>query len=105
MGNPDHGTTAINFMPILQYIDYNKSERFSNVAGEISVKLLSIFLECEVPVKFLIDMVLNFQLKVLKENTEQKSQLVYRKLKLLITEKLQGHFKVTLGIQTIKTTA
>ena len=48
MGNLDHGTTTSNFMAILQYIDYNNFERFSNVADEISAKLLSIFLECEV---------------------------------------------------------
>ena len=48
MENPDHGATDINFMAISQSIDYNKFERFSNVADETSVKLLSIFLECEV---------------------------------------------------------
>ena len=47
MRNPDHGVTAINLMAILQSIDYNKFERFSNVADEISAKLLSSFLECE----------------------------------------------------------
>ena len=49
-------------------------------------------------------MVLNFQLKVLKENTGQKTQLIYKKLKLLITEKFRSHFKVALGIRTIKAT-
>ena len=47
MRNPDHGATAINFIAILQSIDYNKFERFSNVADEISAKLLPSFLECE----------------------------------------------------------
>ena len=49
-------------------------------------------------------MVLNFQLKVLKGNTGQKTQLIYRKLKLLITEKFQSDFKLALGLRTIKTT-
>ena len=39
MENPDHGTTAV-FMAMLQSIHYNKFERFSNVADEISAKLL-----------------------------------------------------------------
>ena len=46
MGNPDHGTPAINFMATLRSIDYNKFERFSNAADKISAKLLSSFLEC-----------------------------------------------------------
>ena len=76
MGNPDHGATAVNFMAILQSIDYSKFERFSNVA----------------------------EIKGAEKNTGQKTQLIYRKLKLLITEKFQSHFKVILGIRTIKTT-
>ena len=70
MGNPDHGATAVNFMAILQSIDYSKFERFSNVA-EIKGA----------------------------ENTGQKTQLIYRKLKLLITENFQSHFKVTLEFE------
>ena len=48
MGNLDHGTAAVNFMAILQSIDYNKFESFSNVADEISAKLLTCFFKCEV---------------------------------------------------------
>ena len=76
MGNPDHGATAVNFMAILQSIDYSKFERFSNVA----------------------------EIKGAEKNTGQKTQLIYRKLKLLITEKFQSHFEVILGIRTIKST-
>ena len=47
MENPDHGATAINFMAISQSVDYDKFKRFSNVADEIFVKLLSSFPECE----------------------------------------------------------
>ena len=47
MGNPDLGATVTDFMAILQSIDYSKFERFSNVADEISTKLLSSFLKCE----------------------------------------------------------
>ena len=47
MGNLDHGAAAVNLMAVLQSIDYNKSERFSNIAHQIFAKLLSNFLECE----------------------------------------------------------
>ena len=48
MGNPDLGATVTDFIVILQAIDYSKFEILSNVADEISTKLLSSFLECEV---------------------------------------------------------
>ena len=48
MGNPDLVAIVTFFMAILQSINYSKFERFSNVADEISAKLLSNFLECEV---------------------------------------------------------
>ena len=48
IGNPDLGATITNFIAILQSIDYSKFERFPNVVDEISTKLLSSFLECEV---------------------------------------------------------
>ena len=59
MGNPDLGATVTDFIAILRSIDYSKFERFSNVADEISTKLLSSFLESEVLVA--VDMILNFQ--------------------------------------------
>ena len=46
--NPDLGATVVDFMAILDSIDYSKFEGFSNVADEISAKLLSSFLEREV---------------------------------------------------------
>ena len=72
MGNLDHGAAAINLMAVLQSIDYNKSERFSNIAHQIFAKLLSNFLECEMlKVLKMLKM-----LKVLKENTGQKTHLM-----------------------------
>ena len=44
---PDLGATVMDFMAILESTDYSKFERFSNVADDISAKLLSNFLECE----------------------------------------------------------
>ena len=48
MGNPELGATVTDFKAILHSIDYSKFERFSNVANEISTKLLSSFRKCEV---------------------------------------------------------
>ena len=48
MGNLDRGATVSDFMAILQSIDYSNFERLSNVIDEISTKLLSSFLGCEV---------------------------------------------------------
>ena len=48
MRNPDLGATVTDFMAILQSTDYNKFERFSNVADEIFTKLFSSFLKGEV---------------------------------------------------------
>ena len=48
MGNAEHGATPVNLRVILPSTEYNKFERFSNVVHEISEKLLSSFLECEV---------------------------------------------------------
>ena len=46
MGNPDLGATvAGNFVAILDSIDYSKFKRSSNLANEISAKLLSSFLD------------------------------------------------------------
>ena len=46
------GATVTDFTAILQSIDYSKFERFSNVADEISTKLVSGFFECEALVAF-----------------------------------------------------
>ena len=48
LANPDLGATVTNFIAILQSIDYSKFERFFNLAGYISTKFSSSFLECEV---------------------------------------------------------
>ena len=46
--NPDLGATVMDFMAILESSYYSMFESFSNVADEISAKLLSSFLEYEV---------------------------------------------------------
>ena len=80
----------------------SKFKRFSNVADETSAKLLISFLECEVLVVVPYRYDLDFSLKTAERKCLTK--LIYKKLKLLITEKSQRHLKVTLGIRTIKPT-
>ena len=104
MGNPDLGATVTDFIAILQSIDYNKFERFSNVADEISTKLLSSFLESEVLVAVTDGYDFEFSIEAAEKNTGQRTQLICRKLKLLIAKNFQSHFKVTLRIRTIKPT-
>ena len=66
------------------------------------------FLNVKYWLSSLIDMVLTFQLKVLKENTgkhQTEDSTCIQQIKIIdITEKFKSHFKVTLGIRTIKTT-
>ena len=47
MRNRDLGAAVTDFMQISKFIDYSKFEKFSNVANEISGKLLASLLECE----------------------------------------------------------
>ena len=44
MENPGLGAAVTDFIAILESIDYSKFEWFSNVADEISAKLLLSFL-------------------------------------------------------------
>ena len=81
MGNPDLGATGTNFMAILQAIDYNNFERFSNVADETAAKLLASFLEYEVLVVVTDRCDFEFSKELLKENAGLKTQLIYRKFK------------------------
>ena len=48
MRNLDLGVTVMDSKAILASIDYSNFEKFSNVADDISAKLLPSFLECEV---------------------------------------------------------
>ena len=62
------------------------------------------FLNVKHSLHLLMDMILNFQQKLLKENAGQRTQLTCRKLGLLIGKNFQHHFKVIFGIRTIKPT-
>ena len=49
-------TTVTYFMAILQFIDYSKFKRFSNIADEICTNSSPL-----ATLQFLTDMILNFQ--------------------------------------------
>ena len=105
MENPDHGANVINFMAILQSIDYNEFERIWNASDEISAKLLSSLLKREVLVVVVDWYDFEFSIKAAeRKHRILTPQFTYRKLKLLITEKFQSNCKVTLVIRTIKST-
>ena len=57
-------------MAILKSIEYSNFERFSNVADEISTKLLSSFLECAVPDRSDFE----FAIKAAEKNTNKQTK-------------------------------
>ena len=71
MGNPDLGATATDFIAVLQSFDYSKFERFSNAADEISTKLLSSFLECEVIIAVPHGYDFEFSVEVAKKSSDR----------------------------------
>ena len=89
--HPDLDATVTDFMAILQSIDYSKLERFSNVADEISTKLLSSFLECEVLVAVPDQYDFEFSIKAEDSTHMQEVQIIDK-------QNFENHFKVTLGI-------
>ena len=97
MGNPDHGTTAINFMVILESIDYNKFERFSNLADEVSAKLLASFLDCEVLVVIPDRYCFEFSIKGAerKHRTEDSTQI--QETEIIDDRKVPKSFQSYLG--------
>ena len=86
MGNSDLGATGTDFTKI--YIDYSKFERFSNVIDEVSVKLLSSFLEYEVLV--VVTDRYDFEFSI-------KAAIIYRKSKLWINKTSTKSFQSYLG--------
>ena len=93
MVDHDLDATLTDFMATSQSIHYSKFKRFSNVADEISTKLLSSVCECEVLVG--VPGWYDFEFLIKAVERKRRTQLIYRKLKLLITAKFQSHYKVT----------
>ena len=101
MGNPDLGATVADFVAILDSIDYSKFKRSSNLANEISAKLLSSFLD----VKCCLQL---YDFKFLIKAAERKHRIEYstriQEIETIDNRKDPKSFKVTLGIRPAKQT-
>ena len=93
MGNPDLGATVTDFIVILQSIDYIYRWNFSKTP--LKTPLL-------VAVTDGYDF--EFSIEAAERKRRTATQIISRKLKLLIAKNFQKHFKVSLEIRTIKPT-
>ena len=98
MGNLDLGSTVTNFMAISQSIDYSKFKGISNVADEISEKLLSCFLECKVLVVVPDRYDFEFSVKPAEKKRRKEDSAHIQEIEIV------DNRKVTLEIRTIKPT-
>ena len=88
---------------ITMYIDYSKFERFSNVADEVSAKLLLSFLEYEVLVVVTDQCDFEFSIKAADRNCWSEDSAHIQEIEIIDNRNVHSHFKVTSGIRTIKT--
>ena len=93
MGNPYLDATGTDFMV-----------RFSNVADEVSAKLLSSLLEYEVLVVVTDRYDFEFSMKAAdrKRRTEDSDHI--QETEIINNRNVHSYFKVTTGTRTIKTT-
>ena len=104
MGNDVFGTTVADFMAILQSINYRKFERFSKVADEISTKLLSSFLECEILVVVSDQYSFEFSIKAAERKHETDDSTHMLEFEIIDNEKFPKSFQSYLGNSDNKTT-
>ena len=99
----DHGASVTNFMTILQSIDHNKFERLSNVANEISTKLLSSFLKGEVSdgVSDGYDVEISMEAAERKRRTEDSTHM--EKIEIINSRKFPKSFQSYLWNSNSKT--
>ena len=86
------------------YIDYSKFKRFSNIADEVSSKLLSSFLEYEVLVVVTDRYDFESSIKAVDRKCQTEDSAHIQEIEIIDDWNVQGHFKVTSGIRTIKAT-
>ena len=103
MGNPDPRATATDFMAILQSTDYSKFERFSNVADEISTKLLSSFLKCEVLVRVTDGYDFQFSVEVAEKKHGTEDSTHMQEIEIIDSQKFPKSFQSYLGNSNDKT--
>ena len=93
MENPDLGATATNFIVVLQSIDYSKFDRFSKVADEISTKLLSSFLECEVLVAVPDRYDFKFSVKAAERERQTEDSTHMQEIEIIANQKFPKLFQ------------
>ena len=103
MGYPDLGATVTDFIAILQSIGYSKLERFSNVADEISTKLLSSFLECEVLIAVTDGYDFEFSIEVAERKRRTEDSTHTQEIKTVDSQKFPKSFQSYLGNPNNKT--
>ena len=103
MGNPDLGATVTDFIAILQSIVYSKLERFSNVADEISTKLLSSFLECEVLVAVTDGYDFEFSIEAAERKRRTEDSTHTQEIKIVDSQNFPKSFQSYLGNPNNKT--
>ena len=103
MRNPDLGATVTDFMAILESIDYSKFERFSNAANEISAKLLSSFLECEVLVVVHDRYNFKFSIKAAERKRRTEDSTHMQEIEIIGNRKIPTSFQSYLGNSNNKT--
>ena len=80
-------------MAILQF-DYNKFERFLNVADEVSAKLLSSFLEYEVQVIITDRYDFEFSIKAAERKRRTEDSAHTQEIEIIDNRNVHSHFKV-----------
>ena len=79
-------------MAILQF-DYNKFERFLNVADEVSAKLLSSFLEYEVQVVITDRHDFEFSIKAAERKRRTEDSAHTQEIEIIDNRNVHSHFK------------
>ena len=87
----------------LESIDYSKLERFSNVADEISAKLLSSFLECEVLVAVPDRYDFEFSIKAAERKRRKEDSTHMQEIGIIDNRKVPTSFQSYLGNLNSKT--
>ena len=100
MGNSDLGAIATDFIAILQSIDSSKFERFSNVADEITTKLLSSFLKCELLVAVTDGYDFEFSIEAVETKRRKDDSTHMQKTEMVDSQKFLKSFQSYLGNST-----
>ena len=100
---PDLCATVTDFMAILESIDYNKFERLSNVADEISTKLLSSFLKGEVSDGVSDGYDVEFSMEAAERKRRTEDSTLMEKIEIINSQKFPKSFQSYLWNSNSKT--